>query len=657
MSSSSSSSSFILSNDDLYELLQVKRPRIEKKEADTLDFKPFVDIQSMNPRIQRIVLDWHNQFRSSLSTKIPLPPIDQLFFQGSMLWIPMIPEFLPFLTFMKNKLQYRPKSTGPSLPDPKPYPLYAERTAERVLGIPATIAREVFGAEIWSKTQTYECWNCMHADFEETESTIKIGNGKDNTIPQQQCVDAVFKAWEEEQFPVAYLNAYCGAGKTVMALEIIRRNGRRCAFVVADTGIARQTEQRIKTFLPGARIGWIHGDRCEVIGKDIVIVSLKSLLSRGEFPPLHDYSPDEFLNDIKEFTRLEREFATKKTKKQKAAASAEEIDDYDFDFDDEKTKKSMKYKKYPWQLLATCNLVVLDEAHGFVSQKHSTVFQYFCPQRILTLTATPTREGRECVEVMWILGRTAALLERPTQPLQVKSFRIESDIKNPPYDKHGNILYSQAMTNLSRDKRRNQKIVGDILFAVETEHRTVLVLSYRKSQLVDLASEFLRLQTNKEKRIGLYFPESKKTTGILTSNVIFATYQRAAQALDVQELDTVFLCLPIKSHTKQVVGRILRSGGKAVAESRKNVPTVYDYVDPYCTSFFQLWRSRKRFYEENDYEIDFVSCALKDVELNFTPDVCRSNVLAMLDETEKLALSREEEEEEEDLVGELDEYF
>ena len=82
------SSSFILSNDELYELLQVKRPRLdkekekEKKEElpslenfislENLDFKPFVDIQSMNTRIQRILLDWQTTFQSSISKKIPL---------------------------------------------------------------------------------------------------------------------------------------------------------------------------------------------------------------------------------------------------------------------------------------------------------------------------------------------------------------------------------------------------------------------------------------------------------------------------------------------------------------------------------------------------------------------------------------------------------
>lgn len=586
----------------------------------------FVSTETMSSRVLELLLNW-----TLPKQTFGLKPTDC--FRTGMVWIPKSSEI--WKSFIRSKIIYTPKPSANKQMMASPYPMYVE--TEESVGLLPAVAHDML--PFYEEIPKYECYSLMHAEFENENPKIPVGDGKDGTIPQEQVIQSVFETWREG-IPVAYLNAFCGAGKTVMALEIIRRNGNRAAICIADTGIGKQTEMRIKTFLPNATVGWIHGDRCEILGKDIVIVSLKSLLSRGECPPLHEYTPDEFLSDLRKFREEEDAWRHKNRRKIDKFREMEEL----FGGDASDPCPSKVYKKYPWQLLATIDLLVLDEAHGFASEKHLQVFRYFCPKKVLTLTATPTREGRECKEVMWVLGKTAAILERPPQNVVIKSSSLTSTLKNPPMDKHGNIFYSKAITILSRNEGRNLKIATDILKAFKEENRHILVLSYRKKQLIDLAS-FVK-EKAPEASIGMYFPESpeSKRDDILRSQIIFATYQRAAQALDVPKLNAVFLTLPIKSNTKQVVGRILRSGGKS-SSSSSTVPVVYDYVDKYCSTFQHLWYARRRFYEENDYSVDLenvdVTDSLEWARMNW--DVIRERITSGLNEKEK-----EEEEEEED---------
>lgn len=581
----------------------------------------FISTETMSSRILELLTKW--------TITLPVNILSDLkptncFNTGGIVWIPKV--FNIWKNFIEKKIIYTPKPSANKSMMASPYPMYLE-TPEYVGLLPA-VAHEML--PFYHDIPKYECFTLMHAEFLNENPKINVGDGNNGTIPQDQVIKSVFSTWNSG-VPVAYLNAFCGAGKTVMALEIIRRNGNRAAICIADTGIGKQTEMRIKTFLPNASIGWVHGDRCEILGKDIIIVSLKSLLSRGECPPLHDYTPDEFINDLKKFKSDEEEWNFKNRKKISKFKEMEELFG-EGNADENNYCPSKIYKKYPWQLLATIDLLILDEAHGFASAKHLQVFKYFCSKRFLTLTATPTREGRECKEVMWVLGKTAAILERPPQNVMIKSFYITSTLKNPPMDKHGNIFYSKAITILSKNDGRNQKIAKDILKAYKDENRYILVLSYRKKQLIDLAA-FVKHHAP-EAMIGMYFPESpeSKREEILKSQIIFATYQRAAQALDVPKLNAVFLTLPIKSNTKQVVGRILRSGGKSSISS-STIPVVYDYVDKYCSTFQGLWYARRRFYEENDYTIetettDVSSDSIEWMRMNW--DVIREKITSEL---------------------------
>lgn len=75
-----------------------------------------------------------------------------------------------------------------------------------------------------------------------------------------------------------------GLGKTVCALNLAARVGRKTLVVVHKEFLMHQWHERIKEFLPGARVGLIQQKKVDVDGKDIVLAMLQSLSVR-EYDP------------------------------------------------------------------------------------------------------------------------------------------------------------------------------------------------------------------------------------------------------------------------------------------------------------------------------------------------------------------------------------
>ena len=73
------------------------------------------------------------------------------------------------------------------------------------------------------------------------------------------------------------IEIYCGAGKTVMALNILSKIKKKTLIIVHKDFLLRQWKERIEQFLPDAKVGKIQGDIIDVDGKDIVIGMLQSL--------------------------------------------------------------------------------------------------------------------------------------------------------------------------------------------------------------------------------------------------------------------------------------------------------------------------------------------------------------------------------------------
>ena len=98
---------------------------------------------------------------------------------------------------------------------------------------------------------------------------------------QRAAVDSVCARLSAGPVAGGLLVASCGAGKTVMGLEIVRRLGRRAAVVVHKDFLMQQWAARIRQFLPGAKVGIVQRDVAEVDGCDIVLCMIQTLAARA----------------------------------------------------------------------------------------------------------------------------------------------------------------------------------------------------------------------------------------------------------------------------------------------------------------------------------------------------------------------------------------
>ena len=79
----------------------------------------------------------------------------------------------------------------------------------------------------------------------------------------------------------------CGGGKTIVALYLIAELKKKTIIVVHKEFLMNQWKERIKTFLPNARVGTIQASVIDIDNKDIVICMLQSI-------SMKEYDKDQF---------------------------------------------------------------------------------------------------------------------------------------------------------------------------------------------------------------------------------------------------------------------------------------------------------------------------------------------------------------------------
>ena len=81
---------------------------------------------------------------------------------------------------------------------------------------------------------------------------------------------------------------HTGAGKTVCALAVAAELGLKTLVIVHKAVLMDQWEERVRTFLPNARVGKVCQDLCESEGYDVVIAMVQSV-ERRNYPGLTDH--------------------------------------------------------------------------------------------------------------------------------------------------------------------------------------------------------------------------------------------------------------------------------------------------------------------------------------------------------------------------------
>ena len=320
------------------------------------------------------------------------------------------------------------------------------------------------------------------------------------------------------------LSLQTGGGKTVCALYIASRLEVPTVVLVHSTFLADQWIDRIKAFLPKARIGRVQGETIDIENKDIVVAMLQSVCMK-------EYSQ-------KTFERI--------------------------------------------------GLVIVDECHHIASESFSQAVPKLTSKHMLGLSATPERKDKLMYVINWFLGpllyksdTSDKVDEKVT--VEVYEFEPEDSSYNEVIYNHAGVMFTTLMINKVVEYAPRNKMITEILEDVfEDKERNILVLSDR----VDHTKELFKLlpeHIQKESCIlGRSIKADQREEFCRTKRILISTYQLCKEGFDVQKLNTLIMATP-RPDVDQIVGRIMR-----VDKTKRNInPLIIDIVDPAFRRQFQ----------------------------------------------------------------------
>jgi superfamily II DNA or RNA helicase len=287
----------------------------------------------------------------------------------------------------------------------------------------------------------------------------------------------------------------CGFGKTIVALHLIHRVGKKTLVIVHKEFLLEQWVERIHEFLPTATIGRIQGDTMDV-DKDIVIGMLQSISMKTY--------PKEIFEGFG-FTIIDETHHI-----------AAEV-----------FSNALFHIVTPYMLGLSATM---ERKDGLTK-----VFKLFLGEVVYS-----AKRERTTVYVHKILYTT------PNAEFNevVLNFRGETN-------------YTSMIKKVSEFNDRKDRILEIMtkLLAMPTTGQ-IMVLSHTKALLAYLYDAILYRKLG---TVGYYVGGMKQALlkETETKKIVLATYAMAEEALDIKTLTTLILATP-KTDVTQAVGRILR---------------------------------------------------------------------------------------------------
>ncbi len=332
----------------------------------------------------------------------------------------------------------------------------------------------------------------------------------------------------------------CGFGKTIMSVYIACHFKVKTMFVSHKDFLNQQFTDTVKTFVPEAKIGIIKQSKVDVKDKDFIIASLQSLAMR----------------------------------------------DYDI------------------EIFKDIGLVIIDEVHHLGAEVFSRAFKKLNVPMILGLSATLNRKDGMRKVFEYYIGKSVYKYKKKEKT----SVIVDIHKYYVPDDKYSDIKLlwngkpniASMINNICNYEPRNDYIIELIKDILKKEKdRKILILSERRNQLTILDKKLI--DNNIVEEVGYYIGGiSQKNLDIsATKQIILATYQMAAEGMNIPTLNTVIFASPI-SDIQQSIGRILREK----ENERKYIPLCIDIWDEFSV-FTRKGYTRIKYYKTNDYTINY----------------------------------------------------
>ena len=341
----------------------------------------------------------------------------------------------------------------------------------------------------------------------------------------------------------------CGRGKTVMALKIAELLGVKTLILVHKEFLMNQWIERIREYLPAAKVGTIQGKLLDIARKDIVLAMIQSL------------------------------------------------------------SDPRKDKDYPIDIFQGFGLVIADECHHLAARQFCRSLAKYPVRYTLGLSATPNRADNLQRVFKHYLGeivykdneiiKTAedmALDHIPDSSVEIYIYRHN----DPKYCKEAlnfkgkpNVVIMKS--NIAECQRRTQFLLS-FLPRLIGEGRNILLLSCRREHIFQMEG-WINTMKIPDCSVGLYLGGMKQEALDIsaTKRVVIATYNMAEEAFDCKALNTLIYATP-HNNIEQAVGRVLREE----KSKRRVVPLIIDLQDTF--SSFDKWnRIRDKYYKSKGY--------------------------------------------------------
>ena len=393
------------------------------------------------------------------------------------------------------------------------------------------------------------------------------------------------------------ISLHTGGGKTVCALYIASRLRVPTLVIVHNTFLRDQWVDRIRGFLPKARIGVRNEDMsCDTFIRDFTIRVEDDVIKykKGESTPNF-----KLLKNIKEdeLVALAHIIGADSTLDSVTSAIPKYTSIRDVTIG---MLQGIVQKKVNVSEFASIGLVIVDECHHIASEVFVQALPKVTSRYMLGLSATPERKDKLMFAIHWFLG--PLLYKSDTgdsvdTAINVEMYEYEND--DPEFNEI--VVSSQGMVSVPimvnklaacEDRTRwLARILADVI----EDGRQVLVLSDRVQHCKDILEALPEDLKERACILSQAVKSDVRTEYCRTKVILIATYSMCKEGFDVPTLNTLVMATP-RPDIDQIVGRILR----VEKAGRKVHPLIVDIVDP---QFKRQFGARNTLYKKRQYRV------------------------------------------------------
>ena len=382
---------------------------------------------------------------------------------------------------------------------------------------------------------------------EPTESKLSEGDPIEITFngslrPEQVPIEKVYLD-SANKIGGGLISLKCGGGKTVLALHILSVLRVKTIVVVHKDFLMTQWRDRIKEFIPDARIGKIQQQTIDIEDKDIVLAMVQSL----------------------------------------------------------------SMKEYPEDTFTSFGLSIFDECHHLGAEVFHKAMGKVSSKYMLGLSATPNRKDGLRKVFEWYIGPIVYMTnDKNSDYIETRIQEYYSEDPTYCKSEvlwNGKPCMPRMINNICGHKDR-QDFINQLVVAEFTLGRKILILSDRREYL-DQTMRYLN-ETIHSEVAGLYVggmsPKELRTSQ--NKDIILGTFSMASEGMDIPKLNTIVLSSP-KSDVVQSVGRILREKAD-VRKFHPLVIDIKD-IHPNLGFFQKQCDKRVAYYKRENHDISLIS--------------------------------------------------